>query len=413
MVAPTVAAEWVREALHHLYEPRALARSALAQELVRRGAIKAPDALYGRLLEALSELAPPPGAPRQAHGARVHRYLQLRYVECVAHEAAAQDLGLSLRQASRIHLDGLAALADHLVPPCPGVRSTPPAAAPLAAAANPEGRAGVLSLEAELAAVGRQPPEGAVDVAEVVQGAVETLGQVAAERGVGWRIALPPSLPPVGVNRVALRQILLNALLHQIRAGGGSQLELLASAGPDAVVLRLARSGGASDVGGADEALIAAARYLVEQQGGALARGGDAIELRLPLGAVKTILVVDDNPDVGELFRRMLARSWYHPVPVRTAARALRVAAEAPPDAVVLDVVMPGQDGWEVLAELKRDPRTSHVPIVVCSVLPDRDLAMSLGANDFLAKPITRAALLEVLARVFALVPSPPGRWMG
>jgi CheY-like chemotaxis protein len=401
MVAPAVAAEWVREALHHLYEPRALARSALAQELVRRGVIKSPDALYARLLEALRQLAPPPGAPRQAHGARVHRYLQLRYVECAAHEAAAQDLGLSLRQASRIHLDGLAALADQLVPSSPDVRSTPTPAGPLSEAPTTEGRAGALSLEAELAAVGRQPPEGAVDVAEVVQGAVETLGQVAADRGVGWRIELPPSLPPVGVNRVALRQILLNALLHEIRAGTGGQLELRASAGADAVVLRLARSGGAGDAEGVNEALIAAARYLVEQQGGALVRGGDAIEVRLPLGAVRTILVVDDNPDVGELFRRMLARSWYHPVPVRTAARALRAAAETPPDAVVLDVVMPGQDGWEVLAELKRDQRTSHVPIVVCSVLPDRDLAVSLGANDFLAKPITRAALLEVLERVF------------
>ena len=69
---------------------------------------------------------------------------------------------------------------------------------------------------------------------------------------------------------------------------------------------------------------------------------------------------------------------------------------------VLLDVMMPGSDGWEILGALKSHPVTSHIPVVVCTVLPERDLALALGAADFLAKPVLRPDLLAVLQRVLA-----------
>jgi CheY-like chemotaxis protein len=64
---------------------------------------------------------------------------------------------------------------------------------------------------------------------------------------------------------------------------------------------------------------------------------------------------------------------------------------------VLLDVMMPEVDGWELLGQLRQNPATSHLPVVVCTILPQEELARSLGANAFLQKPISRDDFLRVL----------------
>ncbi|HUX86170.1 MAG TPA: response regulator, partial [Chloroflexota bacterium] len=130
------------------------------------------------------------------------------------------------------------------------------------------------------------------------------------------------------------------------------------------------------------------------------------LELAVPVGT-HVILLIDDNPYVGNLFRRMLATSHYDLVHARTASRALSMARETPPQGIILDVVMPTRDGWEILTALKLDRRTAAIPVIVCSVLPDRELALSLGASDFLAKPVTRATLRTALDRALQSRPHP------
>lgn len=72
---------------------------------------------------------------------------------------------------------------------------------------------------------------------------------------------------------------------------------------------------------------------------------------------------------------------------------------EEKPDAIILDVMLPSADGYEALQTLRSDPITASIPVVVCTVLKQRDLALALGATDFLAKPATQGALLAALAR--------------
>jgi CheY-like chemotaxis protein len=85
-------------------------------------------------------------------------------------------------------------------------------------------------------------------------------------------------------------------------------------------------------------------------------------------------------------------------------AEVLKLARELAPVAVALDVMMPTQDGWEVLQSLKNDPTTRNIPVIICSVLDDPELAYSLGAAAYLHKPVTQADLLSALA---ALEPGP------
>ena len=109
------------------------------------------------------------------------------------------------------------------------------------------------------------------------------------------------------------------------------------------------------------------------------------------------VLVIDDNEELLELVARYLSD---HTVSVTTAASSeegLRLARSTRPDAIIPDVMMPGMDGWEALQTFKTWPETADIPIVVCSVFHDPELAYSLGASVVLAKPVRRGEVLAAL----------------
>jgi PAS domain S-box len=111
------------------------------------------------------------------------------------------------------------------------------------------------------------------------------------------------------------------------------------------------------------------------------------------------ILAVDDDPAVLDLLSRNLHREGYS---VRTATNgrdALALAKELKPRLITLDVMMPSMDGWSVLTALKADPATRDIPVVMVSIIDDRQLGFALGAADYLTKPVDRARLAEILAR--------------
>ena len=115
-----------------------------------------------------------------------------------------------------------------------------------------------------------------------------------------------------------------------------------------------------------------------------------------PKGAT-SVLVVDDDPKVRDLLSRYLGRNGYH---VKTAANgeeALSLAGRLRPDAITLDVLMPGMDGWAVLGALKGDAALSDIPVIMLSIVDDRNIGFSLGAADFLIKPMDREKLLSTL----------------
>ncbi|MCY1013881.1 response regulator [Nannocystis pusilla] len=125
----------------------------------------------------------------------------------------------------------------------------------------------------------------------------------------------------------------------------------------------------------------------------------ELVEVDPPAEGASTVLVVDDEAVVQELMARFLAREGYRVIGARSGAEALRLAREVSPDVITLDVIMPGMDGWAVLTALKRDPELAEVPVVVMTIVSDRDVGFSLGASDYLLKPIDRDRLLATLAR--------------
>ncbi len=111
------------------------------------------------------------------------------------------------------------------------------------------------------------------------------------------------------------------------------------------------------------------------------------------------VLVVEDEQMAQMLMTDCLRGAGYEAVVARTGMEALQIARTRRPFAITLDILLPDRPGWEVLSELKTDPVTRHIPVIVVSITDDKQLGYSLGAVEFLVKPVNRAALLEVVAR--------------
>jgi CheY-like chemotaxis protein len=111
------------------------------------------------------------------------------------------------------------------------------------------------------------------------------------------------------------------------------------------------------------------------------------------------VLVIEDNLDTLQLFRRYASGTRYRLITSADPEQALSLAEETHPRVILLDVMMPQVGGWKVLARLRQHPLTEDTPIVVCTILPQEELALALGASGYVRKPVTRQDFLTALDR--------------
>ena len=116
-------------------------------------------------------------------------------------------------------------------------------------------------------------------------------------------------------------------------------------------------------------------------------------------GEEQVVLVVDDDPNALDLLGRTLQEAGVKVVTASDGQGALNLARTLLPAAITLDVMMPGMDGWEVLRELKADPATQDIPVIMVTMTDDRALGYALGATEFLTKPVQRTRLMQLLER--------------
>jgi CheY-like chemotaxis protein len=118
-----------------------------------------------------------------------------------------------------------------------------------------------------------------------------------------------------------------------------------------------------------------------------------------PTMSAGTVLVIDDEPTVREIVSRALGREGFRVVTATGGDEGLRLARSVAPDVITLDVLMPGMDGWAVLARLKTDPSLADIPVVMLTIVEEKNLGHALGAADYLVKPLDRDRLVEVVRR--------------
>ncbi len=126
---------------------------------------------------------------------------------------------------------------------------------------------------------------------------------------------------------------------------------------------------------------------------------GPLVDASTPPEGVPTVLVVDDDPAARELMQRFLAQQGLHMDGAASGEEGLRIARDLRPAVILLDVLMPGMDGWAVLTALKADPELCPIPVIMASVVDEPQMGFALGAAEYLTKPIDREHLARLLEK--------------
>lgn len=378
----------IKDILEHMYDTAYLETHPLVsqfQNLAGDSRLTRAQRLRGLLKETIEALRPVEGSPSGSPEWRAYMALRYRYLQGLGLAEIESELGLSLRQLQReLHkgLDALAALfwEKHA-----------------ALASSSSDGTEILEHELDQWEITRQNCE----VRTLVDDTLWMLKPILDERGVTINVDSPSKLGYVFVDATLTRQALFKTLraLAQKTAGGLS-VRVSEESQQTRIVLS---TGERIDLEKEEDWQVA--QLICQQQGIPLHVGtdlGTQISFALPRANQQRVLVIDDNAAVHQLFERYLAPHHYEIIHARGGEEALQLAVEKKPDAITLDVMMPNIDGWQVLRGLRSNPATAHVPVAICSVLKEPELAFSLGARAYLKKPVDRMELVTTLARLLA-----------
>jgi CheY-like chemotaxis protein len=272
-------------------------------------------------------------------------------------------------------------------------------------------------VDTELSWLGENQQNGLTDLNATLSG-VLTLAQGLADRHqIDIAVNIPENLPAVAKDNIVIRQILLNLFDVAIHYAGGYAVHsvvfstqvheqmvtlLIRTQLEDTSIKQGEHHGYVHPLNDdKQKAKLDMARHIAEASNINLSylanTPGFEVKLDLHAQAWVPVLVVDDSLDTVQLLRRYVAGTRYRLTSVRQPEEIWELIETLLPQMIVLDVMMPGVDGWEILGRLKQDPHTAHIPVLVCTVLPQEELAHYLGASAFLSKPVNRQTFLTAL----------------
>ncbi|HZY44297.1 MAG TPA: response regulator, partial [Anaerolineae bacterium] len=284
-----------------------------------------------------------------------------------------------------------------------------------------------------------------IDLRDIARGVMSTVSALIKDKSVKLEQEIPDNLPPITADSTRVRQIMLNLMSNAAKFTEQGKITLRVVTNPREVQVSVIDTGigipanklehifeeftqvDASTtrrVGGTGLGLAITRRF-VEMHGGRIwvesqLSVGSTFTFTLPLhipeeppervslpidlaardAGKKVILSIDDDPGVITLYKRYLDKQGYLVIGLTDPSKAVDEAKRLLPFAITLDIMMPSRDGWSLLADLKSTPEINRVPIVVCSILQDKTKGYSLGATEYLVKPITEDELLHALDRV-------------
>jgi signal transduction histidine kinase/DNA-binding response OmpR family regulator len=120
------------------------------------------------------------------------------------------------------------------------------------------------------------------------------------------------------------------------------------------------------------------------------------------------ILIIDDNQEAVDILSTYLLQAGYRVAQAKNGEAGIQLARKLKPDIITTDIMMPGLSGWQVINQLKADPDTSNIPVVVVSIVDQEPMSFALGAADYVSKPVQRETLLRTIARLKAHIPEHP-----
>lgn len=400
----------LQAALRNLYDPAALRKSRLLLWLDLDKRTNPIGALRETLTAAIHALKPAAATPPDANAWRVYWILTYRCIEQSSQVTVAGNLGLSDRHLRRQERVAEQALADYLWDRYK-LDARAPAVLPAQASVKDEAAAPpgeIPSREQELRWLRESLPTQTADVSGVITSALRLIAPLAAASDVQVDCALAENLPPIAAQLSIVRQAVANVLTSAVHAAGGGRVVVSARASAQGIEVQVNAEGENSPTRPVSEAAEALemAREFAGLCGGRLTvapqtaeTGSFSAVLALPVTQQIEVLVVDDNLDTLRLMQRYLEGTRYRFLGAHDPEGALALAEAQPPRIIVLDVMMPGIDDWELLGRFRAHPATSAAPIIIITILPQEQLALALGAAGFIRKPVSRQTLLAALDR--------------
>jgi CheY-like chemotaxis protein len=384
----------VHEALAHLYDHAYLECHRLAKQLVapeRRVSRTRAQEVRRILLDTLEELNPGENVPLRALERRAYAVLFGLYVEGRDGAAVANALGIGDRQMRRDRAAAVDALATILYDRY------------LTGPAREMGAVDEEPLRDEIQRLAQQQER--VDLPRFVQKLLPLLNGLAAEQGIHILSSIPAEFPSLQTDPMLLRQILLGIASQAISHTNPAEIIFAAQIEGRELSISL-RWRCANHADRSLETLqteLSTAETMATALGARLhytspRPGRYEIRVIFPREQEMSVLVVDDNRELFELFQRFLFGQSYQLTHAASVDQALTLARTIKPAAITLDLMMPSRDGWEFLQIQQADAEIASIPVIVCSVLAEPELAFSLGATGYLKKPISADDLLRALA---------------
>jgi signal transduction histidine kinase/ActR/RegA family two-component response regulator/HAMP domain-containing protein len=281
-----------------------------------------------------------------------------------------------------------------------------------------------------------------LDLQHIFDGVMSTAVALVKDKPIKLEQEVAPDLPTIRADGTRLRQVILNLLSNAAKFTEEGQITLRAWADEEQITISVKDTGigvppehqttifeeflqvDASTTrrtGGAGLGL-SISRHLVELHGGRIwveseAGVGSTFTFTLPISRMeqaeepeladlsidpnrKLILAVEDDDGAIAIYKRYLEKQGYQVVGLNQGRQTVRWALELSPHAIILDVLLPDKDGWAVLEELKGSREIHQIPVIICTVVDDEARGLSLGAADYLVKPILEEDLLQSLQRI-------------
>jgi CheY-like chemotaxis protein len=396
--------DFLHDALNHLYNADYLRKSPLADLFGLSGRFDTSTALRKILVEAIDSFKPPSSEQDQSKTWRTYESLYCCFIQQLNQQIVADQLSISPRQLRREQHNAIEHLADYLWQKYK--LSTPPQAVKLPVLEDEKNS----QLLGELGWMVETQPVAPNHLRNEVQAALGIIQPLAQKMGVLMENCVQEDIPTLAVHAVALNQILVSLFNAAVHAAAQGRVSVSAKQYAVEVGVVISVSEGSGNPGepldvdtdleiAGDLARLSGGRITVT----ASEKGPFPIRLVLPALERFPVLVIDDNADSLQLLERYASGTRYHVVSTRETAQLLELIDKIHPRIIVLDIMMPQENGWIVLGRLRQHPASRDIPIIVHTILPQESLALSLGANAFLKKPVSREVFLHALDQQCAL----------
>jgi CheY-like chemotaxis protein len=393
----------LRSALNHLYDPDYLRHSQLSPAFDVAGKFDTPMLLQRVLTDAIEAMKPSAEVPETSQAWRNYDILLSRYIQQLNQEQVASQLGVSPRQLAREQVVAVEMLALSLWEKFhlnEGLPPSLPAQSIIPDPVSTNDASGKSSTD-DLSWVETAIKYPRANVKEAINAVVDLVSPLVDRYAVNLHVQIDSPLPELSVHPVALRQALLSLVNIAIHQAGNGKIILYAREHKDEVEIEIAISPAQFSLVDADQASLDMAQKLIGLSKGRFQtmRNEVAFSMMIMLQIFHpvVVLLVDDNQDILDLFQRYTYGTRFHLVGTRDSRQAVEMAEKYNPQVIMLDLMMPEIDGWQMLGLLRRHPSTAHIPIMFCSIVRQEELAYSLGAKGFLRKPVTRENLLDAL----------------